>query len=409
MLQRFAYIFVLLLFVPDIYIYWGYIERRVKSKLLRVAWWLPTLALVAAFVVLMYIGSDNPMSERSNAIGWLSILMLAFGVPKFFFMLIGLLGDLCRFIIRLFTSSPNSQSSILNSQSTTHRVFTIAGTIIGLCFFCMILYARVFGLRHFVVNEIEMHIPNLPQSFDGYRVLQVSDIHSGSFKNMPDILEELVRRVNEQQADVILFTGDLVNQRSSELEQFMQILSGFHAKDGVYSILGNHDYGRYFHWQGADDERLDTDRLCDLQRQMGWKMLRNEHDILHHGTDSIAIIGVENEGNPPFPQEADLPRAMKGTEGMTKILLSHDPTHWRKEVIPDTDIELTLSGHTHGTQFILFGWSPAQYIYKEWGGLYKEGDQQLYVNVGIGFVGLPFRFGAWPEITEFTLHKGAVK
>lgn len=236
-------------------------------------------------------------------------------------------------------------------------------------------------------------------------MLQVSDIHSGSFRDMPDVLEELVKHVNEQQADVILFTGDLVNQRSSELEQFMQILSGFSAKDGVYSILGNHDYGRYFRWQGKDDEARDTDRLCDLQRQMGWKMLRNEHDILHHGTDSIAIIGVENQGNPPFPQEADLPRAMKGTEGMTKILLSHDPTHWRKEVIPTTDIELTLSGHTHGTQFILFGWSPAQYIYKEWGGLYKEGNQQLYVNLGIGFVGLPFRFGAWPEITVFTLQK----
>lgn len=406
MLQRFAYIFVLMLFVPDIYIYWGYIERRVKSKGLRLLYWFPTLALVAAFVVLMYIGSDNPMSERSNAIGWLSILMMAFGFPKLFFMLFGLLGDLCRFIIRLFTSSRKRST---NSQSTIHRIFTITGTIVGICLFCMILYARVFGLRHFVVNEVAMHIPNLPQSFEGYRVLQVSDIHSGSFRDMPDILEELVKRVNEQQADVILFTGDLVNQRSSELEQFMQILSGFRANDGVYSILGNHDYGRYYRWQGKDDEARDTDRLCDLQRQMGWKMLRNEHDILHHGTDSIAIIGVENEGRPPFPQEADLPRAMKGTEGMTKILLSHDPTHWRKEVIPTTDIALTLSGHTHGTQFILFGWSPAQYIYDEWGGLYKEGTQQLYVNVGIGFVGLPFRFGAWPEITVFTLHKGDVK
>ena len=396
MLQRFAYIFVMLLFLPDIYIYWGYIERRVKSKGLRLLYWFPTLALVTAFVVLMYIGSDNPMSERSNAIGWLSILMMAFGFPKLFFMLFGLLGDLCRFIIRLFTHS---------RARNLHRLFTCVGTIVGLCIFCMILYARVFGLRHFVVNEVALHIPNLPQSFEGYRVLQVSDIHSGSFRDMPDVLEELVKHVNEQQADVILFTGDLVNQRSSELEQFMQILSGFSAKEGVYSILGNHDYGRYFRWQGKDDEARDTDRLCDLQRQMGWKMLRNEHDILHHGTDSIAIIGVENQGNPPFPQEADLPRAMKGTEGMTKILLSHDPTHWRKEVIPTTDIELTLSGHTHGTQFILFGWSPAQYIYKEWGGLYKEGNQQLYVNLGIGFVGLPFRFGAWPEITVFTLQK----
>ena len=409
MLQRFAFIFVLLLFVPDIYIYWGYIERRVKSKGLRLLFWFPTLALIAAFVLLMYIGSANPLSERSDAIGWLSILMMAFGFPKFFFMLFGLVGDLCRFIIRLFTSSFNSQSSILNPQSTTHRVFTIAGSIVALCSFCMILYARIEGIRHFVVKEVTLQIPNLPQSFEGYRMLQLSDIHSGSFRGMPDVLQELVERVNEQQADVIFFTGDLVNQRSSELEQFKQILSGFRAKDGVYSILGNHDYGRYYRWQGENDEARDTDRLYDLQRQMGWKMLRNEHDILHHSTDSIAIIGVENEGRPPFPQVGDLPLAMKGTEDMTKILLSHDPTHWQKEVIPDTDIALTLSGHTHAAQFILFGWSPAQYIYKEWDGLYKEGNQQLYVNVGIGFVGLPFRFGAWPEITVFTLHKGAVE
>lgn len=384
MLQRFAYIFVLLLLVPDSYIFWGYITRRVKSKALRLLWWLPSFALIAAFVLLMYIGSANPMSERSDAIGWLSILMLAFGFPKFFFMLFGLLGDLLRPI---------------------HRLFTIVGSIVALCTFCMILYARIEGIRHFVVHEVTLHIPTLPQSFEGYRMVQISDIHSGSFRGMPDVLDELVKQVNAQQADVILFTGDLVNQRSSELEQFSQALSGLRAPDGVYSILGNHDYGRYYRWQGKNDEARDTDRLCDLQRQMGWKMLRNEHDILHRGTDSIAIIGVENEGRPPFPQVADLPRAMKGTEGMTQILLSHDPTHWRKEVLPDTDIDLMLSGHTHATQFILFGWSPSQYIYDEWGGLYSEGTQQLYVNIGIGFVGLPFRFGAWPEITVFTLEK----
>ena len=385
MLQRFAYIFVLLLLIPDSYIFWGYITRRVKSKGLKLLWWFPSFALIAAFILLMYIGSANPMSERSDAIGWLSILMLAFGFPKFFFMLFGLLGDLLRPI---------------------HRFFTVTGCIVALCTFCMILYARIEGIRHFVVHEVTLHIPSLSQSFEGYRMVQISDIHSGSFRGMPDVLDELVKQVNAQQADVILFTGDLVNQRSSELEQFSQALRGLRAPDGVYSILGNHDYGRYYRWQGENDEAHDTDRLCDLQQQMGWKMLRNEHDILHRGTDSIAIIGVENEGRPPFPQVADLPKAMRGTEGMTQILLSHDPTHWRKEVLPDTDIDLMLSGHTHATQFILFGWSPAQYIYDEWVGLYQVGTQQLYVNIGIGFVGLPFRFGAWPEITVFTLEKG---
>jgi len=409
MLQRFAPILVMLLFVPDIYIYWGYLERRVKSKALRLLWWLPTLALVIAYVVLMYVGTDNPLNERGDAIGWLTILMLAFGVPKCLYMFLGLLGDLLRALLRLFTPrpkeallSPHSRAQALN---ITHRVCTSIGAFIALCLFCILLYARIFGLNHFVVNEVTLHIPTLPQGFEGYRVLQVSDIHSGSYRHMPGIVDELVDLVNAQQADVIFFTGDLVNQRSSEVEQFMPKLSEMHAPDGVYSILGNHDYGRYFHWREANDERLDTDRLCELERQMGWKMLRNEHDILYRGNDSIAVIGVENEGKPPFPQEADLPRAMRGTEGMMKILLSHDPNHWRMEVLPTTDIELMLAGHTHATQFILFGWSPAQYLYKEWGGLYQEGAQQLYVNVGIGFVGLPFRFGAWPEITVFTLQR----
>lgn len=394
MLQRLPFIFVLFLLIPDIYIFLGYLKKRPHIKWANWALWGPTLLLIVSFFLLRYVGTTNAMSERSDAIGWLSILMLAIGVPKFIFMLCGWIGDLIHSIVKIIP----------------HRIFTIIGAILGVSIFSIILYARVFGIRHFVVNEIELHIPNLPKGFEGYRILQISDIHSGSFHSMPNILQALVEKVNEQRADVIMFTGDLVNQRSKELEQFTDILNRIKAPDGVYSILGNHDYGRYFRWQGGENQEYeDTNRLCELQRQLGWKILRNEHDILHHKGDSIAIIGVENEGKPPFPQYADLPKALQGTGDMTKILLSHDPTHWRKEVLPRTDIELMLAGHTHGAQFIIFGWSPSKWAYDEWAGLYKEGNQQLYVNVGIGFVGLPFRFGAWPEITVFTLHKGEVK
>lgn len=200
-----------------------------------------------------------------------------------------------------------------------------------------------------------------------------------------------------------LYKGDLVNQQSHELDGFQEILSQLYAPDGVYSILGNHDYGSYYHWQSPKAEIANLDYLIRQQKAMGWKLLNNEHDILHHKGDSIALIGVENDGEPPFSQFADLPQAMQGTEGMFQILLSHNPTHWRREVLPQSDISLMLAGHTHAMQGILFGHSLAELIYPEWRGMYYEGKRALYVNIGIGYVGLPFRFGAWPEITVLKL------
>ena len=203
----------------------------------------------------------------------------------------------------------------------------------------------------------------------------------------------------------MVFTGDLVNQQSHELDGFQDILSQLHAPDGVYSILGNHDYGTYYHWKSPEQEKENLDYLIRQQGNMGWKLLNNTHDIIRHRGDSLALIGVENEGEPPFSQYADLAHAMKGTEGMFQILLSHNPTHWRREVISQTDIPLMLAGHTHAMQGILFGHSLASLKYPEWRGMYQEGKQSLYVNIGIGYVGLPFRFGAWPEITVLTLRR----
>ena len=173
--------------------------------------------------------------------------------------------------------------------------------------------------------------------------------------------------------------------------------------NGVYSILGNHDYGSYYHWKNLKEQVNNIDNLIRMQKTMGWKLLNNEYDILHHEGDSIALIGVENDGEPPFSQFADLKKATKGTDGMFRILLSHNPTHWRREVLSDTDIELMLAGLTHAMQAIMFCHSLASLIYPEWGGMYTEEDRGLYVNIGIGYVGLPFRFGAWPEITVITL------
>ncbi|MBQ6747294.1 MAG: metallophosphoesterase [Bacteroidaceae bacterium] len=389
MLQSLAFIFVLMLFIPDAYIYWLYIRKWNKAQWVRLLWWMPSVILAAGFIGARYIGTQNPMSERQSIIAWLGIFILCIGVPKLIFMLIDLIGRILHAIIK-----PISM-----------RWFAWLGTILAVGFFGIAFYGSTLGLSHFQVKEVTYTSSRLPQGFDGYRIVQISDIHSGSFKDRPGIIKEMVKLVNEQQGDVVFFTGDLVNQRSKELDQFVDVLSQLHAPDGVYSILGNHDYGRYFRWAQPGDEESNQEHLEKQQFNMGWKFLKNQHDILYRNNDSIAVIGVENDGNPPFPQYADLPKASEGTEGMFRILLSHDPTHWRREVLPTTDIDLMLSGHTHGAQFMLFGWSPASWIYDEWGGMYQEGLQGLYVNVGIGFVGLPFRFGAWPEITVITLRR----
>ena len=269
--------------------------------------------------------------------------------------------------------------------------------------FFNILYGTLAGITRFDTKEVEYRSANIPEGFDGYRIVQISDIHIGSWQGNPEPIKQLVDLVNGQKPDLIVFTGDLVNQQSHELDGFQEILSQLYAPDGVYSILGNHDYGSYYHWQSPKAEIANLDYLIRQQKAMGWKLLNNEHDILHHKGDSIALIGVENDGEPPFSQFADLPQAMQGTEGMFQILLSHNPTHWRREVLPRSDISLMLAGHTHAMQGILFGHSLAELIYPEWRGMYYEGKRALYVNIGIGYVGLPFRFGAWPEITVLKL------
>ncbi|MBO7419457.1 MAG: metallophosphoesterase [Bacteroidaceae bacterium] len=388
MLQRFAFIFVLLLFVPDAYIFWLYIWKKC-SKLWERLWWIPSILLASGFMAARYIGTDNPMSERQSIIAWLGVLILCIGVPKLIFMLVSLVGKLLHWVIKPIPT----------------KLFDWAGIALALCMFGIAFYGSFLGIGNIQVKQVSYTSPRLPKGFDGYRIVQISDIHSGSFKNRPGILKKMVEIVNAQQADLIVFTGDLVNQRATEVDQFIETLSQLQAPDGVYSILGNHDYGRYFRWARPNDENLNNEHLEQQQFKMGWKFLKNQHDILHHQGDSIAIIGVENDGKPPFPQYADLPKASEGTTGMFRILLSHDPTHWRREVLPTTDIDLMLAGHTHGAQFMLFGWSPASWIYDEWGGMYQDGTQSLYVNVGIGYVGLPFRFGAWPEITVLTLHE----
>lgn len=292
-------------------------------------------------------------------------------------------------------------SDASTSSKCPHGVVALVAAVIVAA---VLLYASVVEPACQDVKRVEYTSSRLPKEFEGFRIVQLSDLHLGSFALQPGIVRRLVERVNALQPQLILFTGDIVNRRSSELEPFTTILSQLRATHGVYAVMGNHDYGTYYRWPSPDAERENLLQLKRMISNMGWHLLHNEHRFIHCGTDSIALLGVENEGEPPFPQYGDLPHALKGAGEGFKLLMSHNPIHWRREVLPQSDVDLTLSGHTHAMQCVIGGRSLSELKYPEWHGFYYEGSRALYVNIGIGYVGFPFRFNALPEITHFTLH-----
>ena len=260
------------------------------------------------------------------------------------------------------------------------------------------------------VNEVDVEIVNLPESFDGYRVAQISDLHLGTYQKDTLFISTLVDSINNLDVDVVVFTGDIVNRTTNELAPFITTLSRIKARDGVYSILGNHDYGDYSDWASDEDKKANNDLMRDYQCKMGWNLLLNETRYLKRGNDSIAVIGVENVGDPPFKNYGSLKDAYPNLNDSTvKILLSHNPAHWEREISNhnERNIALTLSGHTHAMQISLLGISPASFRYKYWSGLYADDSnrQKLYVNVGVGTVAMPMRIGANPEITILKLKR----
>ena len=268
-------------------------------------------------------------------------------------------------------------------------------------------YGTVVERNCFRVKRVEVESSRLPASFDGYRVVHISDMHLNSFAGRERALQRAVEKINALNPDVVLFTGDLVSLGHWELDGMQDILEGVKAKDGVFSVLGNHDYSEYHRWPSKLEQIEAVEMLKRRQRDMGWRLLLNENEPIARGVDTISIIGVENiSGDRHFRTYGDLSQAMQGADGAYKILLSHDPSHWRKEVVGKSDIDLMLAGHTHAMQVMFFGWSPSSLIYDEWGGLYSEGDQSLYVNRGLGQTVFKARIGAMPEITLLELkHK----
>ncbi|MCW3123694.1 MAG: mismatch repair protein MutT [Flavipsychrobacter sp.] len=337
--------------------------------------------------------------------------VLGFVVGKILILLVMLVDDIRRLVTWLVSSlvyrnSPAGEQvvSIERSQFLKTTALVLGG---------LSLAGFTYGITNrykYRVRKVKLKFASLPAAFKGLKVVQISDIHTGSFDNHSAVAHG-IQRVMDQNADIILFTGDLVNNHSEEVDaKYQEIFSRLKAPMGVYSTLGNHDYGDYVQWPSAEAKVANLETLKGIHASMGWRLLMNEHVVLERGADKIALVGIENwSAKANFPKYGDMRKAYEGLKEKNipfKILLSHDPSHWHAQVVPEyKDVNLMLSGHTHGMQFGVdskwFKWSPVQYMYNEWAGIYTEGEQQLYVNRGFGFLGYPGRLGVLPEITVF--------
>jgi len=405
--MRLPLLFTLVLLVPallaDAYIYFRVPERSVlRDHTYRSRRWYLYGALLTNLLLVACMCMPKRDAEASLLpVMWVLYTWSTIYIPKFIYVIFSLLGS----IPALF-------------RRKAWPLGLYVGFPLGVVCFTAMWWGAFFGRRQIMVSEVEVVSSKLPPAFDGFRIVQFSDAHVGTWGDDTAFVARLVERINALKPDLIVFTGDLVNRRASEAAPFIGEFAKLKARYGVYSVMGNHDYGDYADWPSEEAHHADARELRRLQGLMGWKMLDNTHAIIRAGGDSIAIIGVENWGEPPFKQYGNLSVAYphdnhcKISDGTFKILLSHNPMHWHRQVRHSTDIDLTLSGHTHAMQFMLGspgkGLSPSAWKYPEWGGMYMHKGEDgltrhLYVNIGCGEVAIPARVGATPEITLITL------
>ncbi|MCG2431013.1 metallophosphoesterase [Aequorivita xiaoshiensis] len=375
------------------------ITQRIDSPLLNTAinilFWTFTIGLVSAILILKIKMETLPVTKRQTLISSLYGLTISSFTPKILFVII---------ISILYFSN------YVFSETESLIIVPTVGLLAGFLPFIVIVYAIFKGAYKYKVYRVEVPHKDLPETFNDFKIIHISDLHLGSFNYRYRILERAVRIINELEADIIFFTGDLVNNYAWELNGWDDVLKKLSAKTGKYAILGNHDYGDYSKWKSPEAKTENFKEIKSFYDKIDFKLLLNESVILKKHNQEIAISGVENWGLPPFRQDGDLLKALNNVEDIPyKILLSHDPTHWDEEVIKYTDVALTLSGHTHGMQagINIMGkqWSPIKYKYKRWAGLYTVNNQHLYVTRGLGWLGFPGRMGMRPEITLITLKK----
>jgi len=332
---------------------------------------------------------------------------LLFYIPKFVMALYFGIVQLYKSINGAFKDKAAAEQKKSLSGISRAQFLGTLGSIIGLIPFASIIYGLSKGRFNFSVIKHAITIKDLPEGLQGLKIIQLSDLHLGNFNYRYDMLYDVVETINKLKPDLIFITGDLVNNFASETKGWEKVFTRLESKYGNYAILGNHDYGDYSNWDSPTLKAENFSRIKESYQNFGFKLLLNANEKLKINGAEISIIGVENWGHPPFPQYGNLRTALKGDLAKTKILLTHDPDHWEAEVLGHTDIDLSLSGHTHGMQMGLKfknkQWSPAQWKYKYWGGWYQVEQQQLYVNRGLGYIGIPIRVGMPPEVTLLTL------
>ena len=377
-----------------------------KTKLIIYSvYWTISITAILTLILLPYISfhlNNFPKAVRSTLFAVIAGLFLAKLIASVFFVVDDIRRGIQWVAGRLFFSGTEN---LQQGEKISRSVFlSWAGALAGTGLFGTLIYGFNNKYRY-QVKRFQFSFNNLPASFKGLKIVHISDIHCGSFNDTKAVLRG-VKMVMKENADLILFTGDLVNNRSDEMNDYMDVFNQIKAPMGVFSTLGNHDYGDYSHWDTPEAKRQNLELLKEIHAKLGWRLLMNEHVALQKGDDKIALLGVENwSAKARFPKYGKLDKAYEGAASYPfKILMSHDPSHWDAEVRPEyPDIDLMLAGHTHGMQFGVeipgFKWSPVQYVYKEWAGLYEEGSQKMYVNRGYGFIGYPGRVGILPEIT----------
>ena len=392
-------LFFAFVFLVELISYLGF-RQLIYQATKKIQWYLSVLYfLISLFTVGMLIYSfSNPESIRQsrdytffNFVIVVSFLNLA---PKSFFALMTI----------------HSYFMCWITGIRVQIIVLVGSFLIGLGIFLVFFYGIFIGRYQVIINRQDLYFDNLPAQLDSFKIVQLSDIHLGSFKNDPDVLKKAIKKIETIQPDLLLFTGDIVNNFGEEMKGFEPYLKQLSARYGKYAIQGNHDYGDYYEWPDSASKQKNLEQIESGLTQAGFKLLLNQWDKIVVKDTSFALIGVENWGHKPFPQYANLDVAMKGVPSNSfKILMSHDPAHWEAIVLPQSNIPLTLSGHTHGGQFGLkiagMEFSPIYFVQKFWGGLYKSGNQYLYVNRGLGTIGFSGRIEMNPEITLLTLFR----
>lgn len=406
--------FTLLFLVIDYYVFqavktvsddWTPIWKNIA----RTTFWIPT---IASFVALLWWTFGDPYGVSATTRNWIITGLIATYFSKIFAVVFLFIDDLYRgfkWAASFFYKGPAGD---LPGEGITRSEFLSKTALVAAAIpFGTMVYGIVSGAHDYRVRRKTIYLPNLPKAFDGVKIGQLSDIHSGSFFNKVAV-KGGVEMMLQEKPDVLFFTGDLVNNESSEVKDYIDIFNKLKAPLGIYSVTGNHDYGDYHQWTSLAAKQKNFKDLIEAHRLMGFNLLMNQHHFLEAEGEKIAVIGIENWGERKFSKYGKLDKAYAGTEEVpVKLLLSHDPSHWDSQVRPlYPDIDIAFAGHTHGFQFgVEIGnvkWSPSQYAYKQWAGLYQEGSQYLYVNRGFGYLGYPGRIGMPPELTIIELKRG---